>query len=124
MIDPSGFVYEAVPSNRVEGVTATIFYKEYVEDMYGEVTEKSVIWDAEAYAQKNPLFTDADGMYQWDVPQGEWMVRFEKDGYETAHTDWLPVPPPQLDVNIGIYQTVMPQVTEAHAYGRLRNCGI
>ena len=117
VIDPSGFVYEAVPSNRVEGVTATIFYKEYVEDMYGEVTEKSVIWDAEAYAQKNPLFTDADGMYQWDVPQGEWMVRFEKDGYETAHTDWLPVPPPQLDVNIGIYQTVMPQVTEAHAYG-------
>lgn len=116
IIDPSGYVYEAVPSNRLEGVTATIFYKEWVEDMYGEVSEKTVKWDAEAYAQENPLFTDAEGMYQWDVPQGEWQVRFEKDGYEVATTEWLPVPPPQLDVNIGMVQTVRPEVKEAHAY--------
>lgn len=116
VIDPSGYVYEAVPSNRLSGVMATIFYKEWAEDMYGEVSEKVVKWDAEAYAQENPLFTDADGMYQWDVPQGEWQVRFEKDGYEVATTEWLPVPPPQLDVNIGMIQTVRPEVKEAHAY--------
>lgn len=116
VIDPSGYVYEAVPSNRLEGVEATIFYKEWVEDMYGDVSENVVKWDAEAYAQKNPLFTDADGMYQWDVPQGEWQVRFEKEGYETVSTGWLPVPPPQLDVNMGMVQTVRPQVKEAHAY--------
>ena len=116
VIDPSGYVYEAVPSNRLEGVEATIFYKEWTEDMYGDVHEKMTKWDAEAYAQENPLFTDAEGMYQWDVPQGEWMVRFEKAGYETASTDWLPVPPPQLDVNVGMKQMVSPQVKEAHAY--------
>lgn len=116
VIDPSGYVYEGVPSNRLSGVEATIFYKEFTEDMYGDVHEKMTKWDAEAYAQENPLFTDSEGMYQWDVPQGEWMVRFEKKGYETSSTDWLPVPPPQLDVNVGMKQMVRPQVKEAHAY--------
>lgn len=115
-IDPSGYVYESVLSNRLEGVKATAYYKETVEDMYGDVHENVVKWNAEEYAQKNPLFTDANGYYQWDVPQGLWQVKFEKEGYETAYSEWLPVPPPQLDVNIGMKQNVQPQVKEAKAY--------
>lgn len=116
VIDPSGYVYEAVASNRLEGVQATIFYKEWAEDMYGDVYENVIRWDAEAYAQRNPLFTDADGMYRWDVPSGEWQVRFEKEGYEPASTEWLPVPPPQLDVNMGLVQLSAPAVEEVKAY--------
>lgn len=116
VMDPSGFVYEAVPDNRVEGVQASIYYKETKENMYGDPYEEIVLWDAEEYAQKNPLFTDENGMYQWDVPQGLWQVKFEKDGYQTAFSEWLPVPPPQLDVNIGIVQNKQPEVTEARAY--------
>lgn len=115
-IDPSGFVYEAVPENRVEGVQASIYYKETKEDMYGDPYEEIVLWDAEEYAQKNPLFTDENGMYRWDVPQGLWQVKFEKDGYVTAYSEWLPVPPPQLDVNVAITQNKQPEVTEARAY--------
>lgn len=115
-IDPAGYVYEAVPSNRVEGVQASIYYKEAKEDMYGDPYEEVVLWNAEEYAQKNPLFTDENGMYRWDVPQGLWQVKFEKDGYQTAYSEWLPVPPPQLDVNIGIVQRKQPEVTEARAY--------
>lgn len=115
-IDPSGFVYEAVPSNRVEGVQASIYYKETKEDMYGDPYEEVVLWDAEEYAQQNPLFTDENGMYRWDVPQGLWQVKFEKDGYLTAYSEWLPVPPPQLEVNIPITQNRQPEVVEAHAY--------
>ena len=115
-IDPSGYVYEAVPSNRVEGVQATIYYKETYEDMYGDPYEREVLWNAEEYAQENPLFTDENGMYQWDVPQGLWQVRFEKDGYIATKSEWLPVPPPQLDVNIAIQQNRQPAVTEARAY--------
>ncbi len=114
--DPSGFVYEGVFSNRVEGVTAICFYKEEVEDMYGDFHENIVKWDAEAYAQENPLFTDANGFYRWDVPQGLWQVKFEKDGYETTYSEWLPVPPPQLDVNIAMTQNRQPEVKMAHAY--------
>ena len=115
-IDPSGYVYEAVPSNRVEGVQASIYYKETKEDMYGDLHDEVVLWNAEEYAQQNPLFTDENGMYRWDVPQGLWQVKFEKDGYVTAYSDWLPVPPPQLDVNIAIVQNRQPEVVSARAY--------
>lgn len=115
-IDPSGYVYEAVPSNRVEGVTASIYYKETVEDIYGDKHENVVLWDAEEYAQENPLFTDENGMYRWDVPQGLWQVKFEKEGYQTTYSEWLPVPPPQLDVNIAITQPSQPQVKKVAAY--------
>lgn len=114
--DPSGFVYEAVSSNRVEGVTASVYYKETYEDIYGDQKEKEVLWDAEKYAQENPQFTDADGMYCWMVPSGMWRVKFEKAGYETTHSEWLPVPPPQLDVNVPISQLTAPEVVQAHAY--------
>lgn len=114
--DPSGYVYEAVSSNRVEGVTASCYYKETVEDMYGDLHENVVLWNAEDYAQKNPLFTDGHGMYRWDVPQGLWQVKFEKEGYETTYSDWLPVPPPQLEVNIPMKQNVQPNVKSARAF--------
>lgn len=116
ILDPSGYVYEAVSSNRLEGVTATAYYKEVVEDMYGDLHENVVLWDAEAYAQENPLFTDENGMYQWDVPQGLWQVKFEKDGYQTVYSEWLPVPPPQLDVNIAMTQLRQPAVQSACAF--------
>lgn len=114
--DPSGYVYEAVSSNRLQGVTATCYYKEMVEDMYGDLHENVVLWDAAEYAQENPLFTDENGMYRWDVPQGLWQVKFEKEGYQTTYSEWLPVPPPQLEVNVGMVQSRQPEVLSARAY--------
>ncbi|MCR5502135.1 MAG: hypothetical protein K6F53_03945 [Lachnospiraceae bacterium] len=90
--DPSGFAYEVTEENRLEGVTATIFHQD--ED------EQEVLWSAEDYEQTNPLVTGADGTYAWDVPEGKWRVKLEKEGYGTAYSDWLSVPPPQLGVNI------------------------
>lgn len=116
IMDPSGFVYEGVAENRLEGVKVTCFYRGKEEDMYGVITEKAMVWDAENYSQENPLYTDERGMYAWDVPQGMWQVKFEKDGYETTYSDWLPVPPPQLDVNIGMRQMKQPEVKSVHAY--------
>ena len=116
IMDPSGYVYEAVPSNKVVGAKATVYYKEATEDMFGEVHVTPVVWDAENYAQENPLFTDENGEYAWDVPQGQWQVVFEKEGYETTRTEWLPVPPPQLDINIGMKQFAEPVVEKVKAY--------
>lgn len=116
MKDPSGYVYEGVFSNRVQGATATVFYKEEVEDMYGDLHANIVKWNAEEYAQENPLFTDEDGFYRWDVPNGLWQVKFEKEGYETTYSEWLPVPPPQLEVNIAMKQNRQPEVKAARAY--------
>jgi len=116
IIDPSGFVYEGVSSNRLPGVTATAFYMHQYEDMYGDIQQEVVKWDAENYNQKNPLLTDEKGMYQWDVPQGLWQVKFEREGYQTAYSEWLPVPPPQMDINIGMVQLTQPEVVSARAF--------
>lgn len=116
IIDPAGFVYEGVASNRLEGVTATAYYKNTYEDKWGDLHEDIVKWDAENYGQENPLYTDEKGMYQWDVPQGLWQVKFEKDGYLTAYSEWLPVPPPQMEVNVGMVQNAQPEVTKVRAF--------
>jgi hypothetical protein len=116
LIDPSGFVCEAVESNRLEGVTATCFYKKQVEDMYGDKHEEVTVWEAENYGQVNPQLTDRQGMYSWMVPAGQWQVLYEKDGYETQRSAWLPVPPPQLDVNVGMVRRAQPALSGGHAY--------
>ena len=108
VIDPSGFTYEAVASNRLSGVKATIYYK----NEKGEIVQ----WKAEEYGQQNPLLTDSQGKYRWDVPEGEWQVKYEKEGYETTYSDWLPVPPPQMDVNIGLVDKSAPAVQTVNSY--------
>ena len=108
-IDPSGYVFEAVVSNRVEGVTASCFYRDENGDM--------IWWNAAEYGQHNPLSTDGDGYYEWFVPVGDWKVVYEKDGYEAAESDWLPVPPPQTEVNQSLVSLEAPFVTSARFYG-------
>lgn len=113
--DPSGYVYEAVPSNRLEGVTAKI-----LENSGG-------VWNAGEFDQANPLTTDADGTYHWDVPEGSWKVEFTKAGYTTTNTEeaakargytdgWLEVPPAQLEVNVAMMSTTAPTVSNSVAY--------
>ena len=116
LIDPAGFIYEAVLSNRVEGATVTIYY----QDENGQ----AVPWDAEMYDQESVIITDQSGMYSWLTPPGNWKVVAQKDGYLTADSTnskyavdgWLPVPPPQLDVNIGLITTQAPQVVQVGGY--------
>ena len=108
MLDPSGYVYEGVLSNRLPGVTTTVYYKGNEGN--------PVKWDAENYGQANPLVTDANGFYKWDVPNGEWQVKYEKEGYETVISDWLPVPPPQLDVNQNMVSAAAPEVKGVKGY--------
>lgn len=112
IVDPSGYVYEGVASNRVNDVTATIYFRE--SESVDE--DDAQPWDAENYGQQNPLVTGPDGFYRWDVPQGLWQVRFTKEGYADAATEWLPVPPPQLDVNVALTSTEAPTINTAQAY--------
>lgn len=106
IMDPSGYVYEAVPSNRLAGVTAVISCE----------ADNGASWNAAAYDQINPQTTGADGSYYWDVPAGNWMVSFTKEGYEAAETGWLPVPPPQVDINVSMVSTAAPEVKYAAVY--------
>ncbi|MCU7380536.1 fibronectin type III domain-containing protein [Clostridiales Family XIII bacterium ASD5510] len=108
-IDPSGYVYEGVTDNRIRDVKVTAYYKE---------NEKSntIKWDASEYDQINPLITAEDGTYAWDVPEGLWQVKYEKEGYQTTYSEWLPVPPPQTEVNIGMVSKIKPVVESAAVF--------
>jgi hypothetical protein len=111
--DPSGFVYEGVEDDRIEGVTATALFlpKEAAPDAASaKASDGWQFWDAEWYLQENPQTTNAEGRYAWDVPEGWWMVQYVKEGYQTAYSDALPVPPPQLDVNIPMVKLEKPAV--------------
>ena len=110
--DPSGYVYEAVPSNRLSGVTAVL------------LSEEEGVWNAEDYGQVNPQTTGSDGMFYWDVPQGNWKVTFQKEGYLDTDTSglsesvdgWLPVPPPKVDLAVEMISTQAPAVFAVMAY--------
>ncbi len=109
IIDPSGYAYEAVDSNRLEGVTATVYYKD-------PSTGQAVKWNAEEYKQINPQITGSDGIFAWVTPAGQWKVVLEKDGYETVESEWLPVPPVQDKVYLSMVSTASPEVVSLHLY--------
>ena len=112
-IDPSGYVFDTETEERLEGVTVTAYCIEYDENntdfwtVPPSDTEYGTVWNALEYSQLNPLTTDIDGRYAWDVPEGWWRVKYEKDGYVTVWSDWMTVPPIQTDVNIGMMPTVL-----------------
>ena len=108
-IDPSGYVYEAVTSNRLQGVTAAAYWKE-------TASSAAQLWDASEWEQYNPLTTDSNGWYSWDTPEGLWQVKYELSGYQTAYSEWLPVPPPQTEVNIGMVSLNPPEIISLNVY--------
>ncbi|MGU7915970.1 leucine-rich repeat protein [Streptococcus suis] len=106
IIDPSGIITNADSNLPVRGATTTVYYR-------GENGEE-VLWDAGEYSQLNPLSTTVNGEYAWDVPEGYWKVKVEKEGYESAESEWLPVPPPQTEVHFKL---------KPHAYTIAYNVG-
>lgn len=132
--DPSGFAYEAVLSNPVEGAKMTLYYAdyndsgEYIQEGETEKYDSAVMKQHDDYfylKQDNPIYTDSQGYYRWDVPTGLWYVTAEADGYLPGNSNadkaatvtanginWLPVLPPQLEVNIPLVNTDPPEVEE------------
>lgn len=67
-------------------------------------------WDAENYLQANPVYTNEDGYYGWDVPEGTYRIIAEKEGYkpktvteyysrDQGENTAITVLPPRLDVD-------------------------
>ena len=113
IIDPSGFVYEGVLSNRVEDATAVLF--NLVTDENGISTEQE--WkDAVLYGQESSIITLIDGEFNWEVPDGKWKVKVSKEGYEDGESDWLDVPPIQTDIHIGLISKLFPAIKTIYGY--------
>lgn len=72
-----GFVYEIIDGQAagVEGVDITVY------DLDGS------LWDAERYGQSARSVTRASGYgFGWYVPNGTYVIRLEKEGYEVSET--------------------------------------
>ncbi len=108
IVDPSGFVYEAVRSNVLEGVVATVLFEDENENV--------VFWNADEYDQINPQVTKADGYFCWFVPDGQWQVCCLKSGYEATYSDWYEVPPEVTGLYIPMVSYVAPQVEYCNVY--------
>lgn len=97
--DPSGYAYEVTEDNRLEGVKTTVL-------RWDEAAKRWIVWNAGPYGQANPLYTDTQGRYAWDVPEGKWKVLYEKEGYLPAESEELIVLPPHFDVNMAMISTL------------------
>lgn len=106
--DPSGYVYEVTEDNRIPDVQATAL-------RWNEEAGAWQVWNAEWYGQLNPMYTNGAGRYGWDVPEGKWKVRYEKEGYLPAESRELIVLPPHFDVNVAMVSTQPASVTRAVA---------
>ena len=129
LIDPSGYVYDAVTGDRLDGMTATLYE-------YNTATASWRIWDAAAAGQINPQTTSEaageHGKYGWDVPGGDGSAEnptlyyrvniSDPNGvyapYNTSMEDkWvddaigIAVLPARFDVNMGIVDQTAPLVT-------------
>ncbi|MCL2497346.1 MAG: hypothetical protein FWF06_01875 [Symbiobacteriaceae bacterium] len=99
--DPSGYVYSGIEENKLPDVQMTIWV---AEDEQG--TNARIWAEAEDYGEVNPQYTDQVGFYAWAVPMGWWQVRAEKEGYYPTQSEWLPVLPEQLGVNLAMSPVV------------------
>jgi hypothetical protein len=99
--DPSGFVYEGVATDVLPGVTATL-------EEAPSATGPWTTWNAADYGQSNPMLTNTDGHYGWDVPLGWWRVMFTKDGYSTGYSEVVQVLPQHTDMNVGLQRIAPP----------------
>ena len=112
IIDPSGVIYGDDPDHPIAGATVTIYYRD-------PETGEAVKWNAEDYDQVNPIITGDDGVYLWDVPEGEWRVTAEKEGYELYTTDWMEIPPVRTDVNIPLVSVDVGIKGDANGDGKI-----
>ncbi len=86
-------MFDLSTGERIEDVTVTAYWIPYDEsdDFWNKTpspSEYGTKWNAGEYNQYNPLQTNADGKYAWNVPTGWWRVKYEKEGYETTWSDW------------------------------------
>ena len=94
--DPSGGVRDAGTGAPVPGARVTLWYRPF------EGAEPEP-WDASSCGQGNPLVTDAQGSFSWEVPEGWYQVRVEAEGYRPASGGWFYVPSAaELDVPVAM----------------------
>jgi hypothetical protein len=104
-IDPSGTVID-LQDSPVEGANVTLFRSDFAEGPFEVVAVGSAIMSPAN--RQNPMVTGPDGLFGWDTIAGYYVVRAEAPGcvdpmnedITYVETPVLPVPPPQLGLEL------------------------
>jgi uncharacterized repeat protein (TIGR01451 family) len=98
-IDPAGYIYDVATGERISG--ASVWLQQ--PDGIGGWQDVSV-GQSPAVMQPdvNPLITGIDGQYQWDVLAGIYRVCAYANGYYSACSFEVSIPPPVTDLHIGL----------------------
>ena len=99
-IDPAGHIYDIDTGKRIEGASVWL-----------QRPDGKGGWEKVPTGQNppisqpdmNPLTSDKNGMYQWDVLEGSYRVYVEAPGYEPANSSFVDIPPPVTDLHVGLH---------------------
>ncbi|MBI2912576.1 MAG: carboxypeptidase regulatory-like domain-containing protein [Chloroflexi bacterium] len=101
LIDPSGFITDAVTGQPIPEATVTLQRLE--NGNWVDVNPYALVdGNPTVMPQVNPELTDDTGHYGWDVIAGTYRVVVEKTGYTSKTSPQVTVPPPVLDLNLAL----------------------
>ena len=121
LIDPQGVVYdraayeahraahpaasedEARAATAIEG--ATVHLQRFVGGNWADVNASDPGIDPNV----NPQVTGANGLYKWDVSDGTYRVRVDAPGFRSKTSAPVVIPPPVLDLHVGLDRNPAPE---------------
>ena len=93
IIDPSGYIRDSVTDDPIQGAMATCYVKK---------GSNWVVWDATVWKQTNPMVSNDEGHYGWDVPPGDYKVVVTHDCYKDGESPVVTIPPPRTDIHFAL----------------------
>ena len=97
--DPAGGIYDADTLKPIANASVWLQIPDGIGGWENIPTGENV---PIAQPDKNPLSTDEDGKYKWDVLNGLYRVHVEAQGYEPTDSIVVSIPPAVTDLNVGL----------------------
>jgi hypothetical protein len=102
LIDPSGYIYHEGKGMdwKLPGATVVLQYKDPILNTWVNMTNEA--YPGRLSPITNPLISDANGHYAWDVAAGRYRVVVSRPGFETQISREVVVPEPVTDLHVGL----------------------
>ena len=111
IVDPSGTITDGPYSSPLSGATITILRSDTGDPGSWQP------WNADDYAQTNPVSSNAGGSYGWDVPTGWYVVTASAPGHLTATSKPTQVLPPQTGIDLMLPDAAYGSVDDVEGVG-------
>lgn len=110
-IDPAGYIYDIDTGARIANASVWLQRPNGIGEWENVKTGEN---PPACQPDINPLTSDQNGMYHWDVLNGYYRVHVEAPGYEPSNSSVVYIPPPVYDLNVGLNHIDDPNVTPVY----------